>query len=430
MAKHKHLTLADRFKIESMLKDNESFKSIGRELDKDCTTIAKEIKPHIYFKKVGGYGRIFNDCVNRRKCDYTNLCSKKECRYKICKNCKVCSFHCPDFEKDACEKLEKPPYVCNGCKLRQKCTLEKHLYSASFAQKEYDDIKRECRSGICISEKELLALDDIISPLVKKGHSIHHILANNRSEIMFSEKTIYNYFDKGLFSAINLDLPRKVRFKKRRSNHDSFKIDKGCRIGRTYSDFEEYLSNYPDTPIVQIDTVIGERGGKVLLTIHFVKTEFMIAFLRERNTASSVISVFDNLYERLGSDTFKRLFKVILTDNGSAFSNPLAIEKDNDGNERTKVFYCNASCPCQKGAIEVNHEFIRRIIPKGKSFDRFKQDDINKMMNHINSYKRASLGDKSPYEMFKIIYGRKISEALESESVSPNDIILTPELLK
>ena len=156
----------------------------------------------------------------------------------------------------------------------------------------------------------------------------------------------------------------------------------------------------------------------------------MIAFLRERNTASSVISVFDNLYERLGSDTFKRLFKVILTDNGSEFSNPLAIEKDNDGNERTKVFYCNASCPYQKGAIEVNHEFIRRIIPKGKSFDGFKQDDINKMMNHINSYKRASLGDKSPYEMFKIIYGRKILEALESESVSPNDIILTPELLK
>ena len=61
------------------------------------------------------------------------------------------------------------------------------------------------------------------------------------------------------------------------------------------------------------------------------------------------------------------MFPVILTDNGSEFSNPRAIEEEPyDSNVlRTLVFYCHAGASFEKGACEVNHEFIRRIIPKG-----------------------------------------------------------------
>ena len=114
-----------------------------------------------------------------------------------------------------------------------------------------------------------------------------------------------------------------------------------------------------------MDSVIGNKGGKVLLTIHFVNTSFMIAFLRITNTSQSVIDVFNQLYELLGKEIFKKLFPVILTDNGSEFSNPKAIEFAPDGTRRTSVFYCDPSAPYQKGSIEVNHELIRRILPKG-----------------------------------------------------------------
>jgi len=75
----------------------------------------------------------------------------------------------------------------------------------------------------------------------------------------------------------------------------------------------------------------GKKGGSVLLTLHFKSCGFMIAFLRYRNTSQSVINVFRHLYSILGKDFFKRLFPVILTDNGSEFSNPSALETANDG---------------------------------------------------------------------------------------------------
>lgn len=430
MANQKHLTLIERFTIESMLGNSASFKEIGRKLDRHCTTISKEVRRHIMFKKTGCMGHSFNDCVNRRHCDYTNLCSSSKCRSKRCSNCHDCHLHCPDYFRECCNRLKKPPYVCNGCPDRMKCTLEKHMYSAVSAQREYELIRSESRSGVSLSEEEVSSLDALISPLIKKGLSIHNICSNNKSDIMFSEKTIYNYVDAGLFSAINLDLPRKVRCRSRKSNHDSFKVDKGCRIGRSYDDFQNFLLSVPGCPVVQMDSVIGTKGGKVLLTIHFVKAEFMLAFLRNRNTAASVFLIFEQLYKKLSPDTFKKLFRVILTDNGSEFSDPVSLEMDSDNELRTHVFYCDASAPYQKGAIENNHEFIRRVLPKGTSFDNLTQQQIDLMMNHINSYRRASLGEKSPYEIFEILYGRKILDTLGAELISPNDINLTPELLK
>ena len=247
---------------------------------------------------------------------------------------------------------------------------------------------------------------------------------------MFSEKTIYNYVDAGLFSARNIDLPRKVSYKKRASSHDSFKVDKACRIGRTYADFLRFLEVWPDCPVVQMDSVEGHSGGKVLLTLHFVKCEFMLSFLRERNTAASVFDVIERLYQELRPDRFVKLFPVLLGDNGSEFSNPAALEMDAQSNPRTRVFYCDPSAPFQKGAAENNHEFIRRVLPKGTSFDSLSQTDVDLMMDHINSYSRASLGNHSPYEVFRMFYGQEVLDILGAHFISPNDITLRPELLK
>lgn len=430
MRKNKHLSSDERFTIMKMLNDSASFKEIGRVLGRDCTTISKEVRNHIVFKKSGCFGHCFNDCLRRKGCTYSRLCSNPDCRFKLCNNCLNCSRYCTHYQKEECPRLSLPPYVCNGCEKRGRCTLEKHLYSASAAHSEYIQVRSESRSGVSISEAELQKLDDFISPLLQKGQSIHHICTVQTDTVMFSERTIYNYVDAGLFTARNLDLPRKVAFKARKSSHDSFKVDKSCRIGRTYDDFQAFLEEKPDSPVVQMDSVIGSTGGKVLLTIHFVKTEFMLAFLRDRNTAASVADIFERLYWELRPDRFIDLFPVILTDNGSEFSDPRSLEADAEGNPRTKIFYCDPSAPYQKGAAENNHEFIRRILPKGASFDHLTQEKVNLMMNHINSYRRANLGDRSPYEVFGLFYGQKILDALGAVLISPNDIILRPELLK
>ena len=134
----------------------------------------------------------------------------------------------------------------------------------------------------------------------------------------------------------------------------------------------------------------------------------------------------------LGHELFKKLFPVILTDNGSEFSNPRAIEYGSERfkNLRTRVFYCDAGSPYQKGAIEVNHELIRRVLPKGTSFHHLTQDDIGLMMNHINSYKRKKLNNRSPYETFSFYHGEEVLQKLRCYPVTARDIMLKPALLK
>ena len=132
----------------------------------------------------------------------------------------------------------------------------------------------------------------------------------------------------------------------------------------------------------------------------------------------------------LGRTTYRKLFSLILTDNGSEFSNPGAIEFDPSGSKKSHVFYCDPSAPHQKGAIEVNHTLIRRILPKGSSFNHLNQDDISLVMNNINSYKRKKLNDKSPYDAFSFYYGENILGKLGYVSVPAENINLTPKLLK
>ena len=180
-----------------------------------------------------------------------------------------------------------------------------------------------------------------------------------------------------------------------------------------------------------MDSVIGRVGGKCLLTIHFVETSLMLAFLRDANTSGSVIRIINALDRVLGAEAFDKLFPVILTDNGSEFSNPKEIEyRETSPYCRTQVFYCDPSSPYQKGACEVNHELIRRILPKGSSFDDLTQEDIFLMMDHINSYKRKKLNDRSPYETFSFYYGEDLLKKLGCSPVASENIILKPKLLK
>jgi IS30 family transposase len=427
-----YLTYDERLEIEAGLKEGLSFGAIGKKLGKDRTTIAKEIKKHSYEKKSGYPGWPYNPCRNRYNCVEKKLCNRDKCRRPstpYCKYCSYCHEVCNKYEEEVCVMKVKPPYVCNGCGQLQRCSLKKTVYDAYDSHIAFSQKISEARSGILSNEKEISRLNSLISPLIRNGHSIHQIYINHADELMCSEKTIYNYVDACLFDVRNIDLPRKVRYRLR-SKKPEFKIDRGCRNGRTYADFLVFIEKCPDVPIVQMDSLMGSRGSKVLLTIHFVETSLMLAFLRDANTSQSVIDIFHDLRKKLGINLFQKLFPVILTDNGSEFSNPKAIEKGPDGLSQTRIFYCDPSSPYQKGAIEVNHELIRRVIPKGASLDSYTQEDINKMMNHINSYKRKKLNNRSPHSTFSFYYGEELLQLLGCSPVAPEDIILKPELLK
>ena len=425
--RYKHLRLTDRIFIQSSLNQDMSIRKIAKELKKDVTTISKEIKKHLVISETGRGGRKFNPCKHFSNCKLSQICNHP-CSYWRCKECGKCFLYCSEYEEAVCDRLIKAPYCCNGCPKKRTCILRKKYYRAENAHNEYKALMSDRRKGILLSEEETLQIEKIISTPIICGQSVHHVCTSNKDEIPVCEKTIYNYIDKGVFELKNIDLPRKVRYKPRKKRVEH-KIDAHCRENRSYLDYLKFIQEN-DVHTVQMDTVKGGHTGKVLLTLHFVHCGFMLAFLRDANTSKSVIDVFNNLYLKLGEDTFKRLFPVILTDNGSEFSNPLRIEVDSWGEIRTQIFYCDINRSDQKGSIEVNHEFIRRILPKGKSFERLSQEQISLMMSHINSYKRKKFNDVCPYKMFEMLYGKDVLDKLNISFIPPENIILTPNLLK
>ena len=430
----KFFTYEERLTLQKYLKESRSFKEISRRLEKNPTTISREVRKYVSEFATGYPGFPYNACRNRFNCRKKGLCAKEECTKPsatYCKLCQKCNDNCPDLIKEICTSRFRVPYVCNGCEQIGKCTLLKSFYDAEHAHVKAHETLSESRSGLCVCEKELARINMIISPLVQQGQSIHQIYVSHENELMCSEKTIYNYIDACLLDVRNIDLPRKVKFRERYKK-PVFKVDKGCRIGRNYEAFESFIENNPDMAIVQMDSVIGTKGGKCLLTIHFVETSLMLAFLRDANTSQSVIDVFNDLDKTLGRERFRKLFPVILTDNGSEFSNPKAIEYGSEqyNNLRTRIYYCDAGCPHQKGAIEVNHGLIRRVLPKGTSFNHLDQEGITRMMDHINSYKRKKLNDRSPYETFSFYHGEEVLQKLGCSPIAANDILLKPTLLK
>lgn len=426
-----HLTLENRQVIEQMLNSGQYPVEIAKVLGKHLSTICREIKTRSITKRSSDRAFHYNNCAKRFNCNKSHICypCKALHKYSLCRRCNLCNANCGDFVPDVCRKLRKSPHVCNGCGNAYDCSLEKRFYFAADADKDYHTVLSDARSGISYSEEELDALDQIISPLIRQGQSPHHVYITNRDSIMVSERTIYNLIDARLISAQNIDLPRKVRFKLRKKNKP-FKVDKSCRIGRDFDCFKQYMQEHPETPVVQLDSVEGKKGGKVLLTVHFVCCEMMLAFLRDMNDAKSVIDIFESLCKDLGITDFQKLFQLLLADNGSEFSNPNAIEFTADGERRTRMFYCNPSAPYQKGSCERNHEFIRCCIPKGKDLGQYTQSDITLMMNHINSYARGSLGNKCPYEVFRFVYGDKLLNLLGCITIPAQQITLTPSLFR
>ena len=385
MTKHKHLTLSDRNDIQLGLERGETFKAIGQLILKDPTTVSKEVKR------------------NKQIRDST-------------------SNNLP------CPLLDKAPFVCNGCpKRRQNCGYQKVFYLAKQAQKQYEQTLVEAREGTPLNSQTFWDIDKVISDGVKKGQHIYHILKTHNLDV--SSSTVYRHIRKGYLSIAPIDLARAVKFKNRRKNNLP-SIPKEAKKGRSYEDFQNYLSLNQLNYWLEMDTVMGRIGGKVLLTFNLSFCNFIFARLMDNKTALEVTKhLYDikNTLHQADKDFFQ-LFPVILTDNGGEFARVDDIEMDVQG--ESKLFFCDPNRSDQKGRIEKNHTLIRDILPKGTSFDDLTQENINLVCSHVNSVKRAALNGKSAYELFAFTYGEEIPKLLGISKIPAEDVCQSSTLLQ
>ncbi len=425
----KQFTYDDRLQIQKDLTLNRNFSQIAKDLGKNRTTVSREVQSHTQEK--GKPAR--SKCVHQKECIFEDksLCPVPNCTKRACSiACSKCAEHCDRYEPIICPRLLRPPYVCNGCADRANCFLLKRFYYAEQAHEEYRLTLSDSRAGICLTREQLQHIEATVIPLIRNGVSLPVAYSEYADSMPVSMRTIYDYISKGVFNIDNTDLRRKVfRKPNRKKSGPILHVDKKCHVGRTYADFLAFTKDNPDFAICEMDTVEGKKGGKVILTIFLRSCDLQIMFLRNAKMAAEVSAAYDSLREKLG-DAFVDILRVILADRGTEFSDPGSIEMNpQTGEYDCNVFYCDPQQTNQKSRCERNHEYIRYILPKGRSFDDLTQDDIDLVMNHVNSMPRGKLNAKAPVQVFLSLYGEELAARLGLKYVPLEQLYLKPGLL-
>lgn len=389
--KNKHLTPSDRKDIEECLCKRMTFKAIGKLIGKNPTTVSYEVKHHRQAHK--------NSFVTK---------------------------------EGSCSSLLKAPFVCNGCpkKHSSSCRFTRYYYRANTAQAEYKALLSDAREGIPLNKEEFYETDRIITEGLKNGQHIYHIMANS-PEITCSKSTVYRHFHKGYYSASLIDLPRAVKFKARKARKEDY-VPSGLKIGRSYDEFLVFVEENNLCCHVELDTVIGRVGGKVIMTVHFTSCNFMIGLLMDNKSAAEGAMKFSALKSRLreAGISIPDLFGVLLCDNGGEFADVFSFENDDKGNKELSLFFCDPMRSSQKPQIEKNHTLFRDIVPKGSSFDDFTQDTVDLIFSHVNSVSRKIYAGKTSLDMFSFVHGESIASLMGIYRIPPKDVNQSPELLK
>lgn len=281
---------------------------------------------------------------------------------------------------------------------------ETRKYSADKAQLSADINATAKGAPIKLERDKEFA--DFVEDMVLKGYSPGAILLYIKDHgLKFKTKvcrvTLYSYIDKGIFLKIsNKNLLRKGKRKTKAERKDSKKLpDVMHSIERRSREINarEVFGHWEG------DSVIGtNKKGETVLTFTERLTRMEIIMKSADKTAASTVRQFNRLERKLGSDTFRKIFKSITFDNGTEFSDTEGIEfSPYTRKRRTTVYYCHPYCSSERGSNENQNGFIRRFIPKGTAISNYSSAYIQYVQNFINDYPRGIFDGESSSKRFK-----------------------------
>lgn len=387
-----NLKYEDRIRLELYIREGKTITEIAKILDVSYHTIMREIRNRRILK--------FND--------------------------RSIGNHIEDVEFHICDLLKKQPIVCNKCPRYQSntCSYDYVIYDAKIAQESYDRNKRTSKGS---KQEKLLPT---IQKGLKKGQPITHILSYLEMEYeeKISKKTIYNWIDKGIIKYNK----KKIKKMKEENKKESYQLisRKELLSGKEYKDFLKYVEENKNCTICELDLVHGSNINQVkgyLMTLFIPKVQFLFGFKLPNKQPQSIVKIFDWLEKRIGHRNFRRLFGLLLTDQGSEFLKFDAICKSvyDSYTSRCKIFYCDPKSPNQKPHVENIHTLLRRFIPKSRDIDNYTQDDINYIISNMNSLYKSKYKNKSPIKMFLEIYQKSILEKLNIEEIKYDEIVIS-----
>lgn len=276
-------------------------------------------------------------------------------------------------------------------------------YSPEIAQAYMNDVLAAKGPDLKINREKAFA-DRIEEIIINDGYSPAAALAQVKNEGMtftVCVNTLYSYIEKGVFLNVTIqNLPvkrnkkrkkRKVTIQKRAFRGDS--IEKRPKDILTREEFGHW----------EMDTVVGAQGvsKKSLLVLTERKTRKEFIFLLKSHTALEVVKTLDRIERKMGTPTFRKIFKTITVDNGCEFMDCKGMERSKrTQGKRTKIYYCHPYSSWERGSNENQNRLVRRHIPKGVNFDDRTRGNVIYIEHWINTYPRRLFNYQSADDLY------------------------------
>lgn len=278
--------------------------------------------------------------------------------------------------------------------------VKRSRYLASFGQGVCDkNIKRShYKSKLTKDSPELFEIAQLLNSGADPLTALHIYEEKHNEKFPLCEKSIYNYFNRGL-----LKLRRGTISPRKRKVHKE-KTQKMTIKGDNISTRPEIIETREEFGHWEGDLIVGakNKSKECLFTIVERKTRLYLAFKIKNKEMKTVVGLLNDIENIIGSDNFKNLFRTITFDNGTEFRDFEGMEKSSLSDDmRTKIYYANPYHSWERGSNENANRMMRKFFPKGTNFSNFNDRDIKRATNKINFSVRKLLGTKSAAETLK-----------------------------
>ena len=418
-----------RATLSRMVAKGNKAKEIGDALGMDPTSVSRELKRNrTKTKETENDGTLCRSCLHKRGCTIKKACGSLSCSQR-CNGCKAVA-KCRKYAEFACNRLNRFPFVCNGCPKEGYCPLEHYAYLPDTAEEMARDRLTTSREGANLTYEEYEIQDAILRDrIIDKGQSIHHVLATNGKELGCSEKTLYRRIEKGVYTVKAHHLPRQVSLKKRKykKKYEYEHDPKTDRTGHLYSDWLIYRYKNGITYYFQMDFLGAPRkSDKEILVLTMTGISFSLLYIIENATQEKIIALFDTIEGEIGIGNFRKLFPAILTDRDTLFDDFPSLEFDKNGEPRTRIFFCDPGESNQKPNVENYNAQLRPIFPKRAVLNEYSQQELYLASSNLNSRCLSSIDDRTPTDLFVEIFGKGLLDLLHQRKIPPKEVRIKP----
>lgn len=209
--------------------------------------------------------------------------------------------------------------------------------------------------------------------------------SNPDDRISFS--TIYNAVKNGLFDGITVQTHLRRRGKKKYGKRSRF-----CTIQPEHTIHErpKKAEKRSECGHFEGDTVRGAVGKGCIVTFVDRKSRKLLSAVSKDMSSKSVYDAILRAFKGIHP-------KSITLDNGSEFALFKQLEKALD----TTVYFADPHSPWQRGSNENINDCLRFFFPKGFDFRTLSDEQLNKVVDIINSRPRLCLNLFSPNRIFR-----------------------------